>query len=220
MSAYYPVYLDLRQRAVVVVGGGQVAERKVLSLLECDALVTVISPQLTSGLESLAVTGRIRVERRSYESGDLAGAFLAIISTDDPAINNRAAQEARAARVLVNTVDDIANCDFIAPAVVRRGDLTVALSTNGKSPAMARWARQELEAVLTPEYGDLLKVLEAVRRKLRRQKLRVAPERWQYHINAELRALVRQGQLQQAEDHLFERLAQDAQVTASPLPSV
>ena len=210
MSTYYPVYLDLTGKPVVVIGGGQIAERKVLVLLESDARVTVVSPELTDGLASLAESGRIQSVRRAYRHGDLAGAFLAIIGTDDSATNQEAAAEARAAHVLVNAVDDIANCDFIAPAVIRRGDLTVALSTNGKSPAMARWARQELESVLTPEYGDLLKVLEHVRIELRRKNLRVDPERWQTHIDATIRSLVHHGKLKEAEERLFHALSSGA----------
>ena len=206
MSSYYPAFLDLKDRPVIVVGGGMVAERKVLALLPTGAGVTVISPQLTAALVGLEDDGAIAVRLRSYAAGDLRGAYLAVVATDDPELNRRAAQEARQERVLVNTVDDVACCDFIAPAVVQQGDITLAVSTNGKSPAMARYLRQRLEAFLTPDYGDLLEVLERVRRELRRKKIRVPPERWQEAIDEKLRTLVRAGHLDEAEKRLLASL--------------
>ena len=203
---YYPVYLDLRGKPTVVLGGGMVAERKVTGLLAAGAAVTVISPKITEELARLERTGAIRVMRRPYSSGDMDGAYMAIASTDDVAINRTAAEEARRAGALVNTVDDVAYCDFIAPAVVRQGDVTVAISTNGKSPAMARFVREELEAFLTPDYADLLTVLERVRGKLRTAGVQVDPECWHAHIDGEFRSLVRRGAVDQAEARLLAAL--------------
>ena len=203
---YYPVYLDLRGKPTVVLGGGMVAERKVTGLLAAGAAVTVISPKITEELARLERTGAIRVMRRPYSSGDMDGAYMAIASTDDVAINRTAAEEARRAGALVNTVDDVAYCDFIAPAVVRQGDVTVAISTNGKSPAMARFVREELEAFLTPDYADLLTVLERVRGKLRTAGVQVDPEYWHVHIDSEFRSLVRCGAVDQAEARLLAAL--------------
>ena len=207
MPSYYPVYLDLEGKPVVVIGGGVVAERKVESLLAAGAEVTLISPDLTPGLERLAANDRIRIRRRRYQAGDLAGAFVAIVGTGDTAVNRAAAAEARAERVLVNTVDDVAYCDFIAPAVVRQGDITLAISTNGKSPSMARLLRETLESYLTPDYAHLLTVLQQVRKRLREAGLRATPEQWQQQIDEPLRALVRNGALAEAEDRLFAGLA-------------
>lgn len=209
MSRYYPAFLDLRDKPVVVIGGGEVAERKVAALLPTGAKVTVISPVLTSGLRGLDV----EVRQRPYVVGDLRGAYLAVIATDDTDLNRIAAEEARAERVLVNTVDDIDYCDFIAPAVVQQGDITLAVSTNGKSPAFARFLREQLESFLTPEYGDLLEVLEKVRKELRRRKVRVPAEYWQEHIDDDLRDLVRNGRLDEAQQRLLRGLTDDA-VTA------
>ncbi len=203
MPSYYPVYLDLEGKPAVVIGGGAVAERKVESLLAAGARVTLISPGLTPGLERLAETAKIRILRRRYEPGDLAGAFVAIVGTDDTTVNRAAAAEARDQRVLVNTVDDVAYCDFIAPAVVRQGDITLAISTNGKSPSMARLLRETLEAYLTPDYAHLLTVLQQVRLRLRRAGVRPTPEQWQQQIDEPLRVLVRRGALAEAEDCLF-----------------
>ena len=210
MSRYYPAFLNLRDKPVVVLGGGDVAERKVAALLPTGAKVTVISPVLTAGLGGLD----IEVRQRPYAPGDLRGAYLAIIATDDTDLNRRAAEEARAERVLVNTVDDVDYCDFIAPAVVQRGDITLAVSTNGKSPAFARFLREQLESFVTPEYADLLEVLEKVRKELRRRKVRVAAQRWQQHIDDGLRDLVRAGRLKEAEERLLANLTDDA-ITAS-----
>jgi len=200
---YYPAFLDLRDRPAVVVGGGTVAERKVAALLAAGARVAVISPAMTSELRRLALEGAIEAKEREYQSGDLRGAHLAVVATDDTELNRRAAREARAERVLVNTVDDVEYCDFIAPAVIQQGDVTVAISTNGKSPAMARFLRRQLEEFLTPEYGDLLEVLEQVRGELRRRKARVPAERWQEHIDDGLRELVRAGDLEGAKARLL-----------------
>lgn len=210
MSRYYPAFLDLRDKPVVVIGGGEVAERKVAALLPTGAKVTVISPVLSAGLQGLD----IEVRQRPYVVGDLRGAYLAVIATDDTDLNRIAAEEARAERVLVNTVDDIDYCDFIAPAVVQHGDITLAVSTNGKSPAFARFLREQLESFLTPEYGDLLEVLEKVRKELRRRKVRVPAEYWQEHIDDDLRDLVRNGRLDEAQQRLLRGLTDDA-VTAS-----
>lgn len=210
MSRYYPAFLDLRDKSVVVIGGGDVAERKVAALLPTGARVTVISPVLTAGLSGLDIT----IHRRPYALGDLRGAYLAIIATDDTDLNRSAAEEARAERVLVNTVDDVDYCDFIAPAVVQQGDITLAVSTNGKSPAFARFLREQLESFVTPEYGDLLEVFEKVRRELRRRHVRVVADRWQQHIDNDLRDLVRAGRLNEAEERLLADLTDDA-ITAS-----
>ena len=148
MAVYYPAFLDLAGKKVVVVGGGVVAERKIMTLLACGAAVTLISPQLTARLERLAQQGTILVRRRSYAPGDMEGAYLAVVGSNDSAVNRQAAEEGRRVGALVNTVDNLAYCDFIAPAVVERGGFILAISTNGKSPAMARLVRQELQAYL------------------------------------------------------------------------
>lgn len=210
MPRYYPVFLNLSGKRAVVIGGGAVTERKVATLLACGAQVTLISPELTPELERLVLEGAITARRRSYVPGDVKDAYIAVVGTDDLEVNHQAANEARQERVLVNTVDDVAYCDFIAPAIVQQGDLTLAISTNGKSPAMARRIREELEAYLTPDYADLLAVLEKVRIKLRRLQIAPGPDRWQEHIDEELRDMVRQRKLQEAEAHLLADLTRAA----------
>ena len=160
----YPVSLiGLAQRQVVVVGGGAVAARKVATLLEADARVTVISPDLTSELEALVEAGRIAALNRPYREGDLAAALLVIAATDDAEVNRAVWREADRRGCLINVVDDLAHSNFIVPAVVRRGELTLAVSTGGDSPALARRLREQLEAEIGPEYGELVALLGELR---------------------------------------------------------
>jgi siroheme synthase-like protein len=163
----YPInVIGLEQRHSVVIGGGNVAARKVAGLLEAGARVTVISPALAPELETLAETGRIVFIGRDYRTGDLAGAFLAIAATDEPAVNQAVWQEAEQLGCLVNVVDDAAHSNFIVPAVVRRGEVSVAVSTGGASPALARRLRERLETLVGPEYGELADLLAELRPQL------------------------------------------------------
>lgn len=160
---FFPVYLNLKSKRVVVIGGGEVAQRKVTSLMETGAAVTVVSPDLTPELLSLASAGAIEWEKRPYANGDCTGAALVLSATDDPQVSQAVWEEATKDGVLINTADQPALCDFIMPAVVRRGDLTVAISTGGASPALAATLREKLSRMLGPEYEQLLEVLARVR---------------------------------------------------------
>ena len=147
----------------MVIGGGKVAARKVYGLLAADARVTVISPDVLPELQALFQAGRIQIIQRPYREGDLVGAFLAVVATDDATINRAAWQEAVRQGCLVNVVDDPECSDFIVPAVLRRGELTIAVSTGGASPALARHLRRQLETWVGPEYGELAKLLAELR---------------------------------------------------------
>lgn len=162
---YLPLLLDLDGKRVVVIGGGTVAERKVRSALGCGADVRVVAPQLTSGLRELAAHGGLRHEARAYRSGDFRGAVLAFVAVDDPEASAAAAKDAEAAGVLVNVVDRPDQCGFIVPSVLRRGRLTIAVSTGGSSPAWARRIRERLEAEFGEEYARLLEAAARVRRR-------------------------------------------------------
>ncbi|MFZ5876033.1 MAG: precorrin-2 dehydrogenase/sirohydrochlorin ferrochelatase family protein [Nitrospirota bacterium] len=161
--------LNLKDCAVVVIGGGVIATRKVTELLASGARVTVISPTVSPRVARWAREGRLRHRRRAYRRGDLKGSRLAVAATSDPNEQTRIAQEAQTTLTWVNVVDQPALCDFVAPAVVRRGDLTIAVSTGGQNPALARWIKQALAASMGPEYGRLTTVLAAVRLALREQ---------------------------------------------------
>lgn len=160
MPAYYPAFLDVRKRKCVIFGGGEIAEQKVKFLLECGANVTVFSPEITTSLEALAQEGRIAWKKRKFITGDLLGAFLAIVAdTSDSSINNNVAAEAEQMNVVLNVVDITHLCTFIAPAVVKRGDITIAISTGGASPALARKFREELYQNSVLKYADLAPLL-------------------------------------------------------------
>jgi len=160
--------VDLADRRCVVVGGGAVALRKVRRLLEARAAVTVVAPAATDPLRRLAARGRLVLQTRPVRAADLGGAFLVFAATDDPAVNRRVAETAIRRGALVNVADDPAACSFHVPAVLRRGELTVAVSTGGGSPALARRLRERLGAILGPEYDAFLTALRELRRRARR----------------------------------------------------
>ena len=166
---FYPIYLNLKGKQVVVIGGGDVAERKVESLLGTGAAIRVISPEVTAALVSLANAKLIELQQRHYIQGDCNGATLVLSATDDPEVSKAVWEEATAAGVMVNTADQPALCNFIMPAVVRRGDLTVAISTGGASPALAARLRGKLSRMLGPEYEKLIDLLAQARPEIRRR---------------------------------------------------
>jgi precorrin-2 dehydrogenase/sirohydrochlorin ferrochelatase len=162
----YLVNLALEGRGAVVIGGGEVAARKVQDLLAAKAHVTVIAPHLCDGIVALADEERIVAHGRPYHTGDLAGAFVAIAATDDEALNARVAADAAAINVLVNVVDRPALCTFTVPATLRRGDLTIAIATEGRCPALAGILREELAERYGPEYAELAGLFGEVRKKM------------------------------------------------------
>lgn len=163
---YYPVFLDIQKRPCLVVGGGPVAERKVLSLLSAGARVTVISPRATKGIIELAKKGLITLQKREFAPGLLKGFFLVIAATGSREVNEALWREAEEEGVIINVVDDPAHCSFIMPSVVDRGSLLIAISTSGKSPYLSRTLREELEAVIGTEYETFVEILGAARKKL------------------------------------------------------
>ena len=166
MTTYYPVYIQLQEQLCVVIGGGKIAEGKVEGLLAADARVTVVSPNLTSRLHELAEQGQIKYISRAYQLGDLAGAFLVICATDQPEINHQVWEAASANQQLVNVVDDTPHCNFIAPAILRKGDLTIAISTGGKAPALAVRLKEQLQKEIGPEYERFLELAGQLREPL------------------------------------------------------
>jgi len=208
---FYPIFLEIADRPCLVVGGGAVAQRKVEGLLAAGAQVTVVSPRLTAGLVVLRQQGRIQHIARGYVPGDLAGFILAIVASDDRAVNDAVAQEARQRGVWVNAVDDPANCDFIMPSVVRRGDLMIAISTGGGSPALARKVREDLEEFLGEGYDLLLDLVAEVRQELKGEGLQPPPAAWNAALDRELRALLAQGKRQQARERLLRALTAHAE---------
>ena len=168
MNTYYPVYIQLRKQPCIVIGGGKIAEGKVEGLLAAQANVTVISPELTPHLHELAEQKQVTYVARAFQPGDLAGAFLVICATDQAEINHQVWQEATANRQLVNVVDDTPRCNFIAPSILRKGDLTIAISTSGKAPALAVRLKERLQRELGPEYERFLELAGELREPLAR----------------------------------------------------
>ena len=206
MSFAYPVMLDLAGRPCLVVGGGSVAERKMDGLLAADARVTVVSPSLTPALLTLAAEARLHWRPREYLAGDAAGFALVMVAASDASVSEAIAAECRTRGVWINCADDPARCDFILPAVFRRGALTVAVSTGGVSPTMARLVREELEARLPDDLALLTDVMGDVRRSLREGGIALDAERWWQALDGELRSLAAAGRTAEAQARLKERL--------------
>lgn len=205
--AYYPLCLEMTERRCLVVGGGPVAERKVAGLLESGARLTVVSPSATDRLRDWSRADRVRLLLREYAASDLRGHSIVFVATDDGRVNADVARDARAAGVLVNAADDPAHCDFILPAVLTRGELTVAVSTGGASPALARTVRDELDAYLDREdYTALARVAADARRALRDRGTRAPWERWRAALGGEVRELVRADRLDAARERLLDGL--------------
>jgi precorrin-2 dehydrogenase/sirohydrochlorin ferrochelatase len=194
-EAPYPVNLDLSGRRVLVVGGGQVAARKVAGLLRAGAVVTVVAPEAVS---EIAEDPDVRWHQRPYRRGEVASYRLAITATDDPAVNRQVARDGDAANVLVNSADDPANCSFILPAVVSRGDLQLTVSTNGRSPAFASWARRRLEQTFTDTHARVLDILSEVRDEAKAARGTSELAGWDEAIDDQLFDLVDAGELDAA----------------------
>lgn len=204
---FYPLFADMNGRCVVVVGGGQVAERKVHALRECGAAVVVVSPEVTDALDRLAQAGQIACQLRCYRHGDLEGAWLVIAATGDTAVNRQVWTEANQRRIFCNVVDVPEMCSFIVPAVVRRGALEIAISTRGVSPALAKRIRQTLEKEFGPAYETLLAALENLREAVRQkypgdQKKRA--EILEGFVNSPALELLQQGRQREFEEILSE----------------
>ncbi|HXC86628.1 MAG TPA: bifunctional precorrin-2 dehydrogenase/sirohydrochlorin ferrochelatase [Candidatus Cybelea sp.] len=163
----FPIFVKLEGRLVVVIGGGSVAEAKIPSMLGAGARVRLIAPSITPQIAERVRLGRIDWLPKEFEGADLNGAFLVIAATSAPRVNEAVFREAEARGLLCNAVDDIEHCHFYYGAVVQRGDLQIAISTNGKSPALAQRLRKELELELGPEYEVWLEWLGAAREALR-----------------------------------------------------
>ncbi|MDE2849865.1 MAG: bifunctional precorrin-2 dehydrogenase/sirohydrochlorin ferrochelatase [Acidobacteriota bacterium] len=200
--AYYPVFLSLAERLVVVKGGGPVAERRVTGLLRCGARVRVVAPELTPELEQRALGGEIEHVARPYRPGDLEGAALALAEPGDPASDALFYAEAERRGIFANVEDDLEHCSFIMPALVRRGDLVVAISTSGRAPALAVRLRERLERELGPEYGALLGLAGRLRTPL----ARTVPDfeerrrRWYELVDSEVLALFREDRTAEARE--------------------
>jgi precorrin-2 dehydrogenase/sirohydrochlorin ferrochelatase len=164
--SYYPILLDLRGQTTVVVGGGQVAERKIETLLEHGAEVHVITKELTPTLRDHVEAGKITWIGEKYDERALKGAFLVIAATDNPVLNRQVSEDAKRKGILINAVDQPSDCSFIVPSVLRRGDLLIAVSTSGCSPMLAKKVRRTLEKQFGDEYEMFLNLMGALRKEI------------------------------------------------------
>lgn len=162
-----PIFVKLRNRMVLVVGGGAIAEGKIEGLLAAEARVRVVAPQVTPAIAKWIAQGRVEWQAKAFAPADLDGTFLVIAATSAPGVNAAVFSEADARGILCNAVDDIEHCHFYYGSVVQRGDLQIAVSTNGKSPALAQRIRLQLEKQFGPEYELWLEWLGAARKLLR-----------------------------------------------------
>ena len=198
MSDYYPVYLNLKGKPCVIIGGGRVAEGKISKLREAGATITVISPQVTNAIRAAAQEGQLKWCEREDQDGDLQRAFLAIAATNVRSVNRQIFQEAERQNVLLNVVDDAPLCTFIAPSIVERGPVTLAISTAGASPALARKLRESLTHDPVLDWADLAGVMSQVRSQIKKQGTLVDPQRWQCSLSSQLLDLARSGREEQA----------------------
>ena len=203
--SYFPIFVEMKRRRCLVIGGGAVAERKIAGLLEAGASVTVISPDITETIARWSKSKLIRLIARRYRPGDLAAYELVFIATNDAKINAAAYNEGRERGVWVNAADDPAHCDFILPSVLRRGDLTV-VSSKGGSPALARTIREELEVHLSQEYEQLAKLAAEARVEIHKRSLKVPFETWRKALSGDVRQLLMRGEIARAKSHLLNEL--------------
>lgn len=228
---YYPIFVEMDGRPVLLVGGGHVAFEKIGKLVDAGARVTVVSPEAIPPVHAYIERGDAEWRQRAYAAGDVEGFEMVFVATDDGEVNATVARDARAAGIWVNAADDVDHCDFILPALARRGTIAIAASTGGSSPALARWLRERLEEFLSDEVvalGDLL----ADARRLARERdracaatcewtrtpppllcdrcpNRITPDAWQAAIDDELRSLLRVGEYDAAKARLVSKLGID-----------
>ena len=211
MTTYYPVYLNLKGRRCVIVGGGTVAEGKIARLLDSGADIRVVSPDATAGIRQFTDDGAVQWEQRRYQEGDLDGAFIAIAATNVREVNRQIFEEAELKGVMLNAVDDPPNCSFIAPSIVQRGPVTLAISTSGVSPALARKLRESLQSSEALAWADLSGVMAVARSHLREEGLltSIDPQRWQCCITPQLLAMAQEGRQAEAAEALIAGLTGD-----------
>jgi len=204
VTHYYPIILKLTGKLCIVIGGGNVAERKVQSLLECGARVRVVSPKLTARLRKWADEEKIELKPDKYEPEDLNEAFLVISATNQEAVNELVSAECFRRGIPVNVVDAPDKADFFVPSTVRRGPLSISISTNGKSPLMAKLIREDLESLYGPEFGDFLDYLGDLRDQIIKN---ISDPKRRHKIlstlaDRETIRLLREGYLEQAKERI------------------
>jgi precorrin-2 dehydrogenase / sirohydrochlorin ferrochelatase len=211
---YYPVFFDLREKICLVIGGGAVAERKVRRLLECDASVCIVSESLSEDLQRLQEAGQIRYLAAGYAATFLDGIFMVICATDDRTLNEQVMQDCRSRGIPVNVVDDPDRCDFILPSIVEQGDLIIAVSTGGKSPALAKRLRKEMERQYGAEYRELVNILGELRKRIM-AKGRLSEENkevFEAVVNSDILELLRRGDREAVREKIHSMTGEDLEL--------
>ena len=209
MPTYYPVFLDLHEKRCVIIGGGTLAESKIAKLLDAGAKITVVSPKINAGIQTALQQGHLEWLDREYQTGDLSGAFLGIAATNVRPVNERIFRDAEELGILLNVVDDPAQCTFIAPSIVNRGPVTVAISTGGASPALARKLREALSESPVLEWADLAGVLSRARKQVKKHGAVIDPQRWQCAMTTDLLEMAQDGREEEALSALLGKLLDD-----------
>jgi precorrin-2 dehydrogenase/sirohydrochlorin ferrochelatase len=207
---YYPINLDIQNRNCLVVGGGSVGSRKVMTLLKCGAKVTVVSPVISENLQDLQKSASLTLKTRPYRTADLEGMFLVIGATDNEPLNRQISADAESRNTLCNIADRPAVCNFILPSIVQRDDLVITISTSGKSPALAKKLRKTLESRFGEEYGDFLQLLGAIRKRLLSQahEPEVHKPLFEQLINSNLIAMIQDDRIKDIDALLFKILGE------------
>jgi siroheme synthase-like protein len=199
---FFPAFIDLRGKLCLVVGGGEVAARKVRSLLAAGARVHVIAPEVCQEMSALLRSGAVAYDRRQYAEGDVERSTLVFAATDDAEVNAAVYHDATGRGLLVNVVDDPAHCSFIVPSRVVRNGICIAISTQGQSPALARHLREKIEQAITPAYGELARLLGRLRDEVKEAvgSGEERASRWQAVLESDVLSLLERGQTRQAEE--------------------
>lgn len=204
---YYPIFLNIKDKKCVVIGGGNVAYRKIKALIECGAKVTVISPDFSKDLLKISRKNSIQLIKRSYRKGDIKDATIVIAATANKEVNRKISEDSKNAGAIVNVVDDIERSNYIVPSFFRRGNLTIAVSTGGKSPYIARKIKEMLENSFGKEYGLLIDLVGEMRTRMLESDLRINRRQWESLVDIEsLLNLLRKGRLKEAKRLLTDTL--------------
>ncbi|HHW60418.1 MAG TPA: bifunctional precorrin-2 dehydrogenase/sirohydrochlorin ferrochelatase [Syntrophomonadaceae bacterium] len=203
---HYPIYLNLVNRLCLVIGGGKVAERKIQTLLEYGARVTVVSPELQPSIRQWFEEGKISYIQEPFRPDMLEGVLLVFIATNQPDVNHYITETCRSRGVLVNTVDDPPNCDFYVPALVKRQSLSLAISTEGKSPLFAARLRRKLEQLIPPEYGEFVEIMGDLRQQVKALEPDIHKRRQFYEeiMDSDILDLLLEGKRDQVEERIEE----------------
>ncbi len=207
---YYPVNLDVKNRKCLIVGGGRVGTRKVITLLDCGAIIIVVSPVASEKLLELADNSMITMKKRPYQASDLDGMFLVFGTTDDEELNRQISADAEKLNMLCNIADRPNVCNFILPSIVNRGDLVISISTSGKSPAFAKKLRKELDKQFGVEYAEFLRLMGAIREKLLSEKHEPEAHKhlFEQFINSDLVEMIKNNRKKDINSLLFDILGQ------------